>query len=80
MLASLGMSHDALSYQTGFGNDFATEALAGALPVGQSNPRTPPFGLYTEEINGTAFTAPRGASRRSWTYRIRPSAVVASTR
>jgi homogentisate 1,2-dioxygenase len=75
MLASLGMSHDALRYQTGFGNDFATEALAGALPVGQSNPLTPPFGLYTEEINGTAFTAPRGASRRSWTYRIRPSAV-----
>jgi homogentisate 1,2-dioxygenase len=68
------MPHDALRYQSGFGNDFATEALPGALPIGQSNPQQPPFGLYTEEINGTAFTAPRGASRRSWTYRIRPSA------
>ena len=69
------MSVDALRYQIGFGNDFATEALAGALPIGQSNPRKTPFGLYTEEINGTPFTAPRAQSRRTWTYRIRPSAV-----
>ena len=48
---------------------------AGALPVGQSNPQKTPFGLYTEEINGTPFTAPRAQSRRTWTYRIRPSAV-----
>jgi homogentisate 1,2-dioxygenase len=26
-------------------------------------------------LNGTAFTAPRAVNRRSWTYRIRPSAV-----
>ena len=64
-----------MRYQTGFGNDLATEALAGALPVGQSNPQQTPFGLYTEEINGTPFTAPRAQSRRTWTYRIRPSAV-----
>ena len=69
------MSSDSLRYQTGFGNDLATEALAGALPVGQSNPQQTPFGLYTEEINGTPFTAPRAQSRRTWTYRIRPSAV-----
>jgi homogentisate 1,2-dioxygenase len=69
------MSADTLRYQTGFGNDFATEALVGALPIGRSNPQKPPFGLYTEEINGTPFTAPRGQSRRTWTYRIRPSAV-----
>jgi len=69
------MSADALRYQTGFGNDLATEALAGALPIGQSNPQKTPFGLYTEEINGTPFTAPRAQSRRTWTYRIRPSAV-----
>lgn len=68
------MSQHALEYQTGFGNDFNTEAVPGALPIGQSNPRTPPLGLYTEEINGTPFTAPRATSRRSWTYRIRPSA------
>jgi homogentisate 1,2-dioxygenase len=68
------MGGSELQYQIGFGNELATEALPGALPIGQSNPRKPPFGLYTEEINGTAFTAPRGQSRRSWTYRIRPSA------
>jgi homogentisate 1,2-dioxygenase len=65
----------ALRYQSGFGNDFASEGLPGALPVGQSNPQKPAYGLYTEEINGTPFTAPRAASRRCWTYRIRPSAV-----
>jgi homogentisate 1,2-dioxygenase len=75
MLGSSAMTADTLHYQIGFGNEFATEALAGALPVGQSSPQTPPFGLYTEEVNGTAFTAPRGQSRRTWTYRIRPSAV-----
>ena len=68
------MTADALAYQIGFGNEFATEAVVGALPIGQSNPQKPPLGLYTEEINGTPFTAPRGQSRRSWTYRIRPSA------
>jgi homogentisate 1,2-dioxygenase len=68
------MSRSELQYQIGFGNEHATEALPGALPVGQSNPRKPPLGLYTEEINGTPFTAPRGQNRRSWTYRIRPSA------
>ena len=66
---------DTLRYQTGFGNDFATEAVPGALPVGRSNPKQPAHGLYTEELNGTAFTAPRAGNRRSWTYRIRPSAV-----
>ncbi len=66
---------DTLQYQSGFGNDFATEALPGALPVGHSNPKRPAYGLYTEELNGTAFTAPRAGNRRSWTYRIRPSAV-----
>lgn len=75
MLASGAMAPAPREYQTGFGNEFATEALAGALPIGQSNPRKPPLGLYTEEINSTPFTAPRDQSRRSWTYRIRPSAV-----
>ena len=69
------MVAETLRYQSGFGNDFATEALPGALPIGQSNPKRPAYGLYTEELSGTAFTAPRGANRRSWTYRIRPSAV-----
>ena len=63
-----------LDYQSGFANEFATEALAGALPVGQNSPQRAPYGLYAEQISGTAFTAPRHANRRSWLYRIRPAA------
>ncbi|RVT93598.1 homogentisate 1,2-dioxygenase [Sphingomonas crocodyli] len=59
---------------TGFGNHFATEAVPGALPVGQNSPQKVPFGLYAEQLSGTAFTAPRHENRRSWLYRIRPSA------
>lgn len=62
-----------LSYHSGFGNEFATEAVSGALPQGQNSPQRHPLGLYTEQFSGTAFTAPRGQNRRSWLYRIRPS-------
>src|SRR6266566_3480875 len=65
----------ALSYQSGFGNEFATEALTGALPAAQNSPQRAPYGLYAEQLSGTAFTAPRGANRRSWLYRIRPAAM-----
>ncbi len=61
-------------YMPGFGNHFATEAAAGALPVGRNSPQKPPFGLYAEQLSGTAFTAPRHENRRSWLYRMRPSA------
>ncbi len=61
-------------YQSGFGNEFATEALPGALPVGRNSPQRCPYGLYAEQFSGTAFTAPRGENRRSWLYRIRPAA------
>ncbi|HSC47177.1 MAG TPA: homogentisate 1,2-dioxygenase, partial [Gammaproteobacteria bacterium] len=63
------------SYQSGFGNEFATEALPGVLPQGQNSPQKVPYGLYTEQLSGTAFTAPRHANRRSWLYRIRPAVV-----
>src|ERR1700682_3424922 len=62
-----------LKYFTGFGNEFATEAHPGALPVGQNSPQKAPLGLYTEQLSGTPFTAPRHQNRRTWTYRIRPS-------
>jgi homogentisate 1,2-dioxygenase len=65
--------HAELTYQSGFGNEFATEALPGALPVGQNSPQRVAHGLYAEQFSGTAFTAPRGANRRAWLYRIRPS-------
>ena len=61
-------------YLSGFGNEQASEALPGMLPEGQNAPQRHPRGLYTEQISGTAFTAPRKDNRRSWLYRIRPSA------
>ena len=64
-----------LRYNSGFGSEFATEAVAGALPVGQNAPQHPPLGLYTEQLSGTPFTAPRHLNRRTWTYRIQPSVV-----
>lgn len=64
------MTHD---YMTGFGNEFATEAFPGALPKRQNSPQHCPYGLYAEQISGTAFTAPRAVNARSWLYRIRPS-------
>jgi homogentisate 1,2-dioxygenase len=60
-------------YLSGFGNEFATEACPGALPQGQNSPQKSPLGLYTEQISGSAFTAPRAVNRRTWSYRIRPS-------
>jgi homogentisate 1,2-dioxygenase len=65
----------ALQYQSGFGSELATEALLGALPVGQNSPQRCPYGLYAEQFSGTAFTAPRHTNRRSGLYRIRPAAV-----
>ncbi|MBS1809570.1 MAG: homogentisate 1,2-dioxygenase [Acidobacteria bacterium] len=64
---------NALKYQSGFGNEFATEAIAGALPEGQNAPQKVAHGLYAEQFSGTAFTAPRSTNRRSWLYRLRPS-------
>ncbi len=58
----------------GFGNHFSTEAVAGALPAGRNSPQHAPFGLYAEQMSGTAFTAPRSENRRSWLYRLRPTA------
>jgi len=62
-------------YQSGFGNEFATEALPGALPRHRNSPQKVAYGLYAEQISGTAFTAPRSHNRRSWLYRIRPAAM-----
>jgi homogentisate 1,2-dioxygenase len=58
---------------SGFGNDFETEALPGALPQGQNSPQRCPYGLYAEQVSGSPFTAPRAANARSWLYRLRPS-------
>ena len=62
-------------YQSGFGNEFASEAVPGALPIGRNSPQRVAHGLYAEQISGTAFTAPRHQNHRSWLYRIRPAAM-----
>jgi homogentisate 1,2-dioxygenase len=62
-----------VSYMSGFGNSFETEALPGALPVGRNSPQNCSYGLYAEQLSGSPFTAPRAMNERSWLYRIRPS-------
>ena len=64
-----------LDYLSGFGNQLSSEALPGALPSGRNSPQRCPYGLYAEQLSGTAFTAPRADNRRAWLYRIRPSAL-----
>ncbi|MFD9354969.1 homogentisate 1,2-dioxygenase [Streptomyces sp. NPDC060031] len=63
-----------LEYLTGFGNEHSSEAVPGALPLGRNSPQRAPLGLYAEQLSGSAFTEPRSHNRRSWLYRIRPSA------
>ena len=62
-------------YQSGFGNEYASECVEGALPRGRNSPQRAPFDLYPELISGTAFTAPRHENRRTWMYRRQPSVV-----
>ena len=65
---------DTTGYQSGFNNQFSSEALPGALPIGRNSPQRCPYGLYAEQLSGTAFTAPRADNRRTWVYRIQPAA------
>ncbi|MFC4467151.1 homogentisate 1,2-dioxygenase [Streptomyces xiangluensis] len=65
---------EALTYLSGFGNQHSSEAVPGALPIGRNSPQRAPLGLYAEQLSGSAFTEPRALNRRSWLYRIRPSA------
>ena len=62
-----------LPYLAGFGNQFQSEAVPGALPVGRNSPQRAPLGLYAELLSGSAFTAPRAENRRTWMYRRQPS-------
>jgi homogentisate 1,2-dioxygenase len=68
------MQANALQYMSGFGGHFESEAIEGALPKGRNSPQRPAFGLYAEQLSGSAFTAPRHENRRSWLYRMRPTA------
>ena len=68
------MSEKPFAYLSGFGNEHASEAVTGTLPLGRNSPQKPAHGLYAEQLSGTPFTTPRHANRRSWLYRILPSA------
>lgn len=61
------------NYVYGFGNTFSTEAVKGALPLKQNSPQQVPFGLYPEQLSGSAFTQTRPQNLRSWLYRLQPS-------
>jgi homogentisate 1,2-dioxygenase len=69
------MASERTTYQSGFGNTFSSEAVAGALPIGRNSPQRPPHGLYAEVLSGTAFTAPRAENQSTWLYKLRPSAM-----
>ena len=73
LVQGTGRNAPSQGYMPGFGNDFETEALPGALPQGMNSPQKCPYGLYGEQLSGTAFTAPSHRNERTWCYRIRPS-------
>ena len=53
----------------GFGNYVRSEALPNALPKGQNNPQKCPYGLFAEQLSGTAFTkTPRHANLRTYFF------------
>ncbi|GJQ86929.1 hypothetical protein Trydic_g11798 [Trypoxylus dichotomus] len=64
-----------LKYLSGFGSEFSSEdpRCPNSLPKSQNSPQKCPYGLYAEQLSGSAFTAPRTENKRSWLYRIRPS-------
>lgn len=71
-----------LTYNKGFGNAFATEALPGAIPQGnslldsgQNSPVKLKYGVFPEQLTGTAFTVKRAENQKVWYYKVRPSAV-----
>lgn len=66
---------NSIHYLHGFGNHFQSEAMAGALTPGRNAPQKVPYGLYAEQLSGSAFTAARHQNLHSWLYRIRPSVV-----
>ncbi|MGD9592544.1 MAG: homogentisate 1,2-dioxygenase, partial [Candidatus Berkiella sp.] len=64
-----------IAYLSGWGGAWQSEALPNALPIGQNSPQHVPYGLYAEQLSGSAFTRARHQNLRSWLYRILPSVV-----
>ncbi len=74
-VASETITERDVAYMSGFGNEFISEALPGAIHPKMNSPQKVPYGLYVEQVSGTPFTAPRVVNRRTWMHRIRPSVV-----
>jgi homogentisate 1,2-dioxygenase len=55
-----------VKYLSGFGNHHESEAKVNALPRGQNTPQNCPFGLYAEQLSGTAFTVARHSNQRRY--------------
>src|SRR6202161_505018 len=68
------VADDDFQYESGFGNEFVSEAVKDPIRVGRNSPQQAPLGLYAEQLSGTAFTQPRAVNQRTWVYRILPSA------
>lgn len=50
-----------------------SEAFQGAVSQVNNSPQKPPFGLRTERLSGTSFTAPRSKNLQTWMYRASSS-------
>ena len=61
-------------YINGWGGYNNSEARPGTVPPLGNTPQKCPYGLYAEQISGTAFTKVQHENQRSWKYRIRPAA------
>lgn len=62
-----------LSYINGLNNHIESEAIQGALVRGRNSPQKVPYGLYAEQLSGSAFTMKREKNLHSWLYKLRPS-------
>ncbi|KIX03343.1 homogentisate 1,2-dioxygenase [Rhinocladiella mackenziei CBS 650.93] len=64
---------DNYKYLEGWGSYHSSEAFPGANPAVNNNPQKPPYGLRTERISGSSFTAPRDHNLQTWMYRATSS-------
>ncbi|KAL4908295.1 hypothetical protein BDW74DRAFT_166068 [Aspergillus multicolor] len=73
--ATTSTATDPYTYQVGFGNRFASEAIPDTLPIACNTPQRCKYDLVSEQLNGTPFVSPRASTLNAWFYRVRPSVV-----
>ncbi|GLI78307.1 hypothetical protein PoHVEF18_006618 [Penicillium ochrochloron] len=64
---------DKFKYLNGFNGYHQSEAAEGVIPLVINIPQKSKYGLHTERISGSSFTAPRKDSKQTWLYRLLPS-------